>query len=49
MIPVVIAAPPHHAPTLAEVGALVALAVVCTALAYTLFFWLVARLGPTRH
>jgi drug/metabolite transporter (DMT)-like permease len=48
MIPVVIAAPPHYAPGLAEVGALVALAVVCTALAYTLFFWLVARLGPTR-
>jgi drug/metabolite transporter (DMT)-like permease len=48
MIPVVIAAPPHHAPTLTEVGSLLALAVVCTALAYTLFFWLVARLGPTR-
>jgi len=48
MIPVVIAAPPHHAPTLAETGALVALAVLCTALAYTLFFWLVARLGSTR-
>jgi drug/metabolite transporter (DMT)-like permease len=48
MIPLVIAVPPHHGPTLTEVGALLALAVVCTALAYTLFFWLVARLGPTR-
>lgn len=48
MIPAVIAAPPRHPPSLAELGALAALAVVCTAFAYTLFFWLVARLGATR-
>lgn len=48
MIPIVIAAPPRHLPSLEQWGALAGLAVACTAMAYTLFFWLVARLGPTR-
>lgn len=39
---------PHAHPTTSSVLALVALAVVCTALAYLLFFRLVASIGPTK-
>jgi drug/metabolite transporter (DMT)-like permease len=48
MLPIVLIARPHHLPTLTQTAALVGLGVVCTAVAYTLFFWLVARLGATR-
>jgi drug/metabolite transporter (DMT)-like permease len=48
MAPVLIFAPPRHLPSPGELGALIGLGVLCTALAYTLFFWLVAHLGATR-
>jgi drug/metabolite transporter (DMT)-like permease len=39
---------PAHAPSRAALGALLALATVSTAAAYLLWFWLIARVGPTR-
>lgn len=39
---------PHSFPSLAVVGALAVLSVVCTALAFLLFFALIAEVGPVR-
>ena len=39
---------PHAVPSLPVLGALVVLAVVCTALAFLLFFALIAEIGPVR-
>jgi drug/metabolite transporter (DMT)-like permease len=39
---------PQARPTPTSLGALAALAVLSTALAYVLFFWLLERIGPTR-
>ncbi|TMC82060.1 MAG: DMT family transporter [Chloroflexi bacterium] len=39
---------PHGFPSLAVVGAVAVLAVVCTALAFLLFFALIAEIGPVR-
>ncbi|MBX7213961.1 MAG: DMT family transporter [Thermoflexales bacterium] len=40
--------PPVRTPTVEEAGALLALALVCTSLAYLIYFRLMARIGPTR-
>ena len=39
---------PHHLPGLGVIGAVVALGVVCTALAFVVFFALIAEVGPVR-
>lgn len=39
---------PHHVPSLAVLGSVAVLAVVCTALAFLLFFELIAEIGPVR-
>jgi drug/metabolite transporter (DMT)-like permease len=39
---------PHHMPSLAVIGSVAVLAVVCTALAFLLFFALIAEIGPVR-
>ena len=46
--PVGIAQLPHNLPALPVVGAVVALGVLCTALAFLLFFRLIAEIGPVR-
>ena len=40
--------PPTHIPSLKEIGAVAVLGVVGTALAYLLYFWLIAHVGATR-
>jgi len=47
LLPFIILRPPQHV-TGRAVGSIAVLAVVCTALAFTLFFKLVAEIGPTR-
>ncbi|HWS57833.1 MAG TPA: DMT family transporter [Actinotalea sp.] len=47
-LPVVLASGPHPAPGPAAVGALVTLGLVCTALAFLLFFRLIAEVGGPR-
>ena len=39
---------PHHVPSLSVFGAVAVLAVVCTAVAFLLFFELIAEIGPVR-
>ena len=39
---------PHFAPSLAAIGSVAVLAVVCTAIAFLLFFRLIAEIGPVR-
>jgi len=39
---------PHHVPSAAVIGSVVALGVVCTALAFVLFFALITEVGPVR-
>jgi drug/metabolite transporter (DMT)-like permease len=39
---------PEHAPSATAIGSVVGLAVVCTALAFLLFFALIAEVGPVR-
>lgn len=46
--PFAIAQWPHAAPSLAAAGAVAVLAVVCTAIAFLLFFALIAEIGPVR-
>jgi drug/metabolite transporter (DMT)-like permease len=46
-LPFVLLQPPKHV-TASVVGSVVVLAVVCTALAFVLFFQLIATIGPTR-
>ena len=48
LLPFVLISPPHAWLSFRQWGAVLALGVLCTAVAYTLFFWLVARLGATR-
>jgi drug/metabolite transporter (DMT)-like permease len=45
--PAAIISPPHHLHA-KVVWSVVGLAVVCTALAFIVFFWLIAEIGPTR-
>src|SRR5438105_1245003 len=39
---------PHSVPSLAVIGSVAVLAVVCTAIAFLLFFRLIAEIGPVR-
>ena len=39
---------PHHVPSAAVIGSVVALGVVCTALAFVIFFALITEVGPVR-
>jgi drug/metabolite transporter (DMT)-like permease len=48
LLPLVIAAPPSQVPGLSAVVALAGLAVVCTAVAFPLWFALIARVGAAR-
>ncbi|HVT65274.1 MAG TPA: EamA family transporter [Mycobacteriales bacterium] len=45
--PFAIAGPPHHMSG-KVIWSVIGLAVVCTALAFVVFFWLIAEVGPTR-
>ncbi len=45
--PVAIARPPHHL-TEEVIWSVIGLALICTALAFVVFFWLIAEIGPTR-
>jgi len=46
--PLGLAQMPRHMPSLAVLGSVIALGVVCTALAFLLFFALIAEVGPVR-
>jgi drug/metabolite transporter (DMT)-like permease len=46
--PVGLAQMPHHVPSAAVLGSVTGLGVVCTALAFVLFFALIAAVGPVR-
>jgi drug/metabolite transporter (DMT)-like permease len=45
--PFAIASPPHHL-TAKIVWSVIGLAVICTAVAFIVFFWLIGEIGPTR-
>jgi drug/metabolite transporter (DMT)-like permease len=46
--PFIVVAPPQHSPSLPVLLAVVTLGVLCTAVAYLLYFRLIADIGPTR-
>jgi drug/metabolite transporter (DMT)-like permease len=48
LLPLTFVAPSKHAPTPIVLFAVVALALLCTAVAYLLYFWLIEHAGPTR-
>jgi drug/metabolite transporter (DMT)-like permease len=48
LLPLIFVAPSRHAPTPIVLLAVVALALLCTAVAYLLYFWLIEHAGPTR-
>jgi drug/metabolite transporter (DMT)-like permease len=48
LLPLVIAAPPARVPGMSAIAALAGLAVVCTAIAFPLWFALIARVGAAR-
>jgi drug/metabolite transporter (DMT)-like permease len=48
LLPLTPVAFPQHAPTLSAIVAVVILALFCTAVAYLLYFRLIANIGPTR-
>ena len=48
LLPLTIVAPSKHAPTSIVVLSVIALALLCTAVAYLLYFWLIEHAGPTR-
>jgi drug/metabolite transporter (DMT)-like permease len=48
LLPFTFVAPPEHTPTPIVVLAVTALALLCTAVAYLLYFWLIEHAGPTR-
>jgi len=48
LVPFTAVAPPQHIPSLAVALAVVTLGVLCTAVAYLLYFRLIANIGPTR-
>lgn len=47
-VPIVVLSGPGESRSATAVGSVVALAVVCTALAFILFFALIAEIGPMR-
>ena len=48
LLPLTFVAPSKHAPTPIVFLAVSALALLCTAVAYLLYFWLIEHAGPTR-
>ena len=48
LAPFTVVAPPRHSPSLPVLLAVLTLGVVCTAVAYLLYFRLIANIGPTR-
>jgi drug/metabolite transporter (DMT)-like permease len=48
MLPAIPFVLPQHMPTPAAIGSLVVLALACTALAYVIYFRLIAKVGPVR-
>lgn len=48
LAPFTVAVPPQHPPTRTVILAVVTLGVLCTAVAYLLYFRLIANIGPTR-
>jgi len=48
LLPLMFVAPSRHAPTPIVLLAVIALALLCTAVAYLLYFWLIEHAGPTR-
>jgi drug/metabolite transporter (DMT)-like permease len=48
LLPLTFVAPSRHAPTPIVLLAVIALALLCTAVAYLLYFWLIEHAGPTR-
>ncbi|GHO85663.1 DMT family transporter [Dictyobacter formicarum] len=47
LLPLTAVSPPLHVPTFPILLAVAALALVCTAVAYQFYFWLIAHAGPT--
>ena len=48
LLPLALASPPAHTPGAAAVLSVIALAVLCSAVAYVLYFRLIAGAGPSR-
>ena len=48
LLPLMFVAPSRHAPTPIVLLAVIALALLCTAVAYLLYFWLIEHAGPTK-
>jgi drug/metabolite transporter (DMT)-like permease len=48
LVPVALLDHPTHAPSLRAMVSLLALALLCTAVAYLLYFYLITHVGPTR-
>ena len=48
LLPLTFIAPSRHAPTPIVLLAVIALALLCTAVAYLLYFWLIEHAGPTK-
>jgi len=48
LLPLTFVAPSRHAPTPIVLLAVIALALLCTAVAYLLYFWLIEHAGPTK-
>jgi drug/metabolite transporter (DMT)-like permease len=47
LLPVALADPPAHSPSLRATASVLALALLCTSVAYLLYFSLIGRVGPT--
>ncbi len=48
LLPLTFVVPSKHIPTLPVILAVTALALLCTAVGYLLYFWLIEHIGPTR-
>ena len=48
LFPLTLVAPPQHTPTASVIIAVAVLAIICTAIAYLLYFRLIANVGPTK-
>jgi drug/metabolite transporter (DMT)-like permease len=48
LLPLTLVATPKHSPTPIVVLSVITLALLCTAVAYLLYFWLIEHAGPTR-
>ena len=48
LLPITFVAPSKHSPTPIVVLSVILLALLCTAIAYVIYFWLIEHAGPTR-